>query len=251
MSEDARVAAWLEALDRRHLAELTPSEVARALRALSSCYVERRAKLAQGAALETAGKRAAFGLFYAPLHFFVTRAVVRALPGGLTPLREIIDLGCGTGAASAAWALECETGRVTGVDRNAWAVTEANWTYRQLGLSGRATRGDAAHTALRGEAGLAILLAYTVNELSDDGRALLLPRLLDTHAQGARVLVIEPIARRFAGWWNEWERAITRAGGRADEWRFRAELPPRQRDLGRAAGLDPRELTARTLFLQG
>ena len=54
---------WLAALDERHLANLTPSEVTRALRALSSCYVERREKLAHGGALDGAGKRAAFALF--------------------------------------------------------------------------------------------------------------------------------------------------------------------------------------------
>src|SRR4051794_34952504 len=64
-----RVSTWLDALDQRHLADLTSSEVARALRALSSCYVERRARLATGGALDSAGKRAAFALFYAPLHF--------------------------------------------------------------------------------------------------------------------------------------------------------------------------------------
>ena len=250
MSEDDRVTAWLEALDRRHLAELTPTETARALRALSSCYVERRAKLAQGAALESAGKRAAFGLFYAPLHFLVTRAVVRSLPAGGSALRQILDLGCGTGAASAAWALESGAPRVSGVDRHPWAVAEANWTYRQLGIAGRAAQGDAVHTPIREHAGLGIIVAYTVNELSPESRATLLPRLLDAHTRGARVLVIEPIARRFAGWWTEWERAFTVAGGRADQWRFPADLPTRQRDLGRAAGLDPRELTARTLWLQ-
>jgi hypothetical protein len=36
----------LGALESRHLANFTRSEVARALRALSSCYVERRTKLA-------------------------------------------------------------------------------------------------------------------------------------------------------------------------------------------------------------
>ena len=73
MRDDERVTRWLEALEQRQLADLTPSEVARAFRALSSCYVERRAKLARGGARETAGKRAAFTLFYAPLHFFVVR----------------------------------------------------------------------------------------------------------------------------------------------------------------------------------
>src|SRR6266542_2917080 len=44
MPDDA-VSAWLSALEKRHLSNLTPSEAARALRALSSCYVERRSKL--------------------------------------------------------------------------------------------------------------------------------------------------------------------------------------------------------------
>ena len=77
---DRTTEAWLEALDRRHLADFTLSEVARALRALSSCYVERRTKLATGGALSSAGKRSAFALFYAPLHFLVTREIVTALP---------------------------------------------------------------------------------------------------------------------------------------------------------------------------
>src|SRR5688572_31269883 len=110
---DARVARWLAALEQRHLTDLTPSELARALRALSSCYVERRAKLADGGALETAGKRAAFGLFYAPLHFFVTREVVRSLPDLQTGIRQLTDIGCGTGAAGAAWALEAGIQRVS------------------------------------------------------------------------------------------------------------------------------------------
>ena len=63
---------WLEALDERHLANLTQSEATRALRALSSCYVERGQKLASGGPLDSAGKRAAFALFYSPLHFLVT-----------------------------------------------------------------------------------------------------------------------------------------------------------------------------------
>src|SRR5690349_9217150 len=118
--------AWLGALDERHLADFRPAEVGRALRALSSCYVERRSRLAEGGALETAGKRAAFALFYAPLHF---RTVAR-IAGELStsgPVRDVVDLGCGTGAAGAAWALQSGASRVTGFDRHPWAVAEANW----------------------------------------------------------------------------------------------------------------------------
>ena len=129
--------AWLAALDERHLADFRPAEVGRALRALSSCYVERRSRLAEGGALETAGKRAAFALFYAPLHFLTADRVVSALPSP-APVTEVLDLGCGTGAAGAAWALQCAAGRISGFDRHPWAVAEANWTYRVLGLQGRA-----------------------------------------------------------------------------------------------------------------
>ena len=135
--------SWLAALEQRHLANLTRSELTRALRALSSCYIERREKLAGGAALEGAGKRAAFALFYGPLHFFTIRAIVRAIDAKAP--RTIHDLGCGTGVGGAAWAVQCNgTPAIAGIDRNAWAVAEANRTYAELGLRGRAKIGDIA-----------------------------------------------------------------------------------------------------------
>lgn len=246
--DDERVAGWLRELEERHLASLTASETARALRALSSCYVERRAKLASGGALDSAGKRAAFALFYAPLHFLVTREVVRVVKGA-EEITALTDLGCGTGAAGAAWALEYARCRVHGIDRNAWAVAEAQWTYRALGVSGRAIKGDVDGAQIQADRSTAVLAAYTVNELSDPVRAALLPRLIDAHQHGARILVIEPIARRMSGWWTGWEKRFAAAGGESREWRFPIPLPERQRQLGRAAGLDPRELTARSLWL--
>ena len=238
---------WLDRLERRHLAELTPAEVARSLRALSSCYVQRRGKLAAGGALEGRGKRAAFALFYGPLHFFVVTEIVRAL--GPIGLDEIVDLGCGTGVAGAAFAIETGARRIDGIDRSAWAIAEANWTYKQLALSGRAVRGDFDRFPTRTGKGAGIVAAYTVNELSSDARTSLLADLLRAAKRGARVLIVEPIARGAAPWWDDWANAVERMGGRTDEWRFRSDLPTRQRDLARAAGLDPRELTARTLWV--
>ena len=241
---------WLDALERRHMADLTFPEIARALRALSSCYVERRAKLADGGALESRGKRAAFALFYGPLHFILTRHIVRALgDSGTRDVTEITDLGCGTGVAGAAWALESGSARLHGSDRNAWAASEANWTYRALGLNGRAAARDVARTRLPSTPHSGILLAYVVNELSEPDRESMADALTAEQTRGARVLVIEPIARRVAPWWSKWEEIFTARGGRADEWRFPSDLPKRQRELARAAGLDPRELTARTLFM--
>ena len=56
-------------------------------------------------ALDSAGKRAAFALFYAPLHFIAVTEVIRALATSREAPATILDLGCGTGAAGAAWAL--------------------------------------------------------------------------------------------------------------------------------------------------
>ena len=239
--------AWLKALDERHLSALTPSEAGRALRALSSCYVERRARLAEGAALETAGKRAAFALFYAPLHFQTVSAILRALPER-PALRDIIDLGCGTGAAGAAWALHQVPATVSGFDRSAWAVAEANWTYGRLGVRGRASRMDVARVRFAPSSRLGIVAAYTVNELPENTRARLLTHLLEAARAATTVLIVEPIARRVSPWWAGWEAACTAEGWRTDEWRFPASLGERQRQLARSAGLNPRELTARTLY---
>ncbi|HET8946686.1 MAG TPA: class I SAM-dependent methyltransferase [Candidatus Polarisedimenticolia bacterium] len=248
MSTD-RFHAWVGELERRHLADRTFQEVRRGLQALSSLYVERRGRLATGAALEGEGKRAAFALFYAPLHFLVTRAVVRALEAARPGPRAIVDLGCGTGAAGAAWALEVR-GRchVHAVDRSGWAVEEARRNYSVLGVDARAARGSLFDVPLPGR-GSAILLAWTVNEIDDAGRARLLDRVLEAGRRGSAALVLEPIARRAVPWMEGWRAAFEAEGGRADAWRFPAELPETLARLDHAAGLDHRELTARSLWL--
>src|SRR6476660_9801081 len=103
---DDEFAHWLEALERRHLASLNFSEVRRAVQALSSLYVERRERIDTGAAFAGAGKRAAFAMYFAPLHFLLVREIVRALPAKIPEGVSILDLGCGTGVAAAAWAIE-------------------------------------------------------------------------------------------------------------------------------------------------
>jgi hypothetical protein len=211
--------------------------------------------------LASAGKRAAFALYYGPLHLVLTRQVVESLPGATDALDTIVDLGCGTGSAGATWARASGAHAIRGFDINPWAISEASWTYRQFELDGRAVRAnlgslDSRSPVMRvlasSRRGTGILAAYAVNELPQAGRSVLLPALLDAHRRGARVLVIEPIARRLSGvaaWWDDWQAQVERAGGRADEWRFAVPLPPISLALARAAGLDPRELTARSLFL--
>jgi SAM-dependent methyltransferase len=298
--DDEAFVRWLTAAEERYLEDLTRPELGRALRALGRTYVERRDGLANGKALEGRGKRAAFALYYAPLHFLTVRAIARNLtqpdgtrrnptkPDGTQPnltepdgtrrnltepdgtrrnltepvgtrrnLTEpvgtrrnltqpvVFDLGCGTGAAGAAWALETGA-RVSGSDVSAWAVTEANWTYATLGVQGRATRAGIERLSLPSSPST-LLAAFVVNELPDVTRAAALERLVAAAHDGHTVVVIEPIAKALIPWWREWERAFGALGGRSDEWRFPANLPPRLRDLDKSAGLKHRELTARSL----
>jgi hypothetical protein len=247
----------MAALEERHLADLTFSQVARSLRALSSTYVERRGRLAEGGALDGAGKRAAFALFYGPLHYLLVRAIVASLPQ--VQDREapptLLDLGCGTGAAGAAWAVSCSTApRVVGIDRHQWAVAEAARTYREFGLTARTAQDDVAR-AKWPTGPLSIVAAFTLNELSEAAREAVLTRAVDRASSqdgrkgGDRLLVVEPLAGFVAPWWAKWRTRVEAAHGRADEWRFRVELPAIVAKLDRASGLNHRELTGRSLWL--
>lgn len=246
---------WLTALEVRHLADLRVPEVTRALRALSSAYVERRAAGPDpttrrvGDTLDSAGKRAAFALFYGPLHFLTVSAVVNALGAAAPAPSAIVDIGCGTGVAGAAWALAAG-GRpvVTGIDRHRWAVDESRWTYARFGLRGHARQGDAARLPHL-VPGSALVAAYALNELSDVARTALEQRLLAAATSGISVLVVEPISRRIAPWWDALAARGIGAGGRADEWKFELALPPLVERFDRAAGLNHRVTGCRSLFV--
>ena len=240
---------WLAALEARHLANLRLSEVTRALRALSSAYVERR-ETRLHSALDTAGKRAAFALYYGPLHFLVTDLIVQSVAADTPPPIRILDVGCGTGAAGAAFAIAAGGVPVTGIDRHPWAVAEARWTYRELGLDGQARQADVARLPLLPPRSAAVL-GYVLNELPASTRDRLERRLLDAAAEGVRVLIVEPIALSVAPWWRATEQRFRTAGGRADEWRFTVALPPMLQLLDKAAGLNHRELTARSIYCPG
>lgn len=239
---------WLDALEQRHLSALNFQEVRRAVQALSALYVERRSRIEQGHALDGAGKRAAFATYFAPLHFLLVREIVRALGAGSAPASEILDLGCGTGIAGAAWALEMNPPpRIAGIDRSPWASREAKWTYGAFSLRS-AVRSEELSTLKIGR-NSAVIAAFTINELPVEARDRIFRELLSNAKRGAPVLVIEPIARRVTSWWPEWAREWTALGGREDEWRFRVELPEQLALMDKAAGLDHRELTGRSLWI--
>jgi protein-L-isoaspartate O-methyltransferase len=249
IEQDGVFHQWLTALEARHLADLRVPEVTRALRALSSAYVQRRHKVAAGATLDSAGKRAAFALFYGPLHFITVARVLHELAAGAPPPASILDLGCGTGVAGAAWARHAGGSPfVSGLDRHPWAVEEARWTYRQMALHGQARAGDLTRIPAVAPRG-AIVAAYALNEVPEAARAAVEDRLLHAAAGGAAWLVVEPIARGITPWWDSLAARVAAIGGRADEWRFDVDLPPLLRLFDKAAGLDHRELTARTLYV--
>jgi SAM-dependent methyltransferase len=237
---------WLEALEARHLSDLTFPEVSRALRALSSAYVERRSRLSDGAALSGAGKRAAFALFYGPLHYLLVQHILAALGATRDRTSTIVDLGCGTGAAGAACA-GGRSARLVGIDRHPWALAEAAWTYALFGLKARTRQGDVVSVAWPAEPAT-FVAAFTLNELADPERDAVMQRLLARSGRGDSVLVVEPLAGFVAPWWNRWRDEFERAGGRGGEWRFRVQLPAIVSKLDRAAGLNHRELTGRALW---
>ena len=242
--------AFIDALEQRHLADLRFSEVTRALRALSSTYVERReTALARNKALDGAGKRAAFALFYGPLHFLLIAHIAREIGIELSP-GVIVDLGCGTGVGGAALAACGSRLSALGIDAHPWALDEARFTYTMFGVKSDVRRGHAANTRLPQDTSI-VVAAFVVNELNDADRGRLLTTLTGPQAQGTRhrVLIVEPISQRVSPWWDQWAGAFTAIGGRSDTWKARIDAPPLVKKLAKASGLRPELLTARSLFL--
>lgn len=241
--------AWYAQLEERHLSSLSFQEVRRGAEALSATYVARGTRLQAGRALEGRGKRAAFALLYGPLHFVMVAHVVAQLKlGSRGPL---LDVGCGTGVAGAAWALSGPSPRppLMGVDTNAWAIGEARWNWRTLGLVGQAKVGRAEHTPLTAAGG--IVAAFVLNEWPDAVRERFVQQLIDAHKKGAAVLVLEPIARDAAPFWRSLCQALEPLGAAVHEHRIRPALPERLTLLRRASKREARELTARSLSLPG
>jgi predicted RNA methylase len=235
--------SFLRDLETRHFADLRFSDVTRALRALSSAYVERReTALAGHQALDGAGKRAAFALYYGPIHFLLVQHIVREL--GVIPDRgTVVDLGCGTGVAGAAVATAASPPlNVLGIDTHPWTLDEARFTYKTFGLRFDVRRGHAARTRFPSDTSF-IVAAFVVNELNDVDRATLLAHF---KTMRSKVLIVEPISNRISPWWQEWVDAL---GAQAHEWKVRVDAPPIVKRLSKAAGLRPEVLTARSLLV--
>jgi hypothetical protein len=156
---------------------------------------------------------------------------------------DIWDLGCGSGACGAALALQSREARIIGVDMSGWALDEARWTWRTLRIDGRAVRHDVGAWAEGGRP-QAVVLGWCLNELGAADRQRLRSRCAEWTAQGSRLLVVEPVSRRVAPWWEEWCDALRASAPPTlvvtGEKRVAigAALPPRTRLLARGAGLN-------------
>jgi hypothetical protein len=243
----ARFEAWVE-----HAAAaeaLRFREVRQGVRALSARYVEARAGgRGPAGALGGAGLRAAFASFYAPLHFLAAHAAAAALPagwrGGVT---RVVDLGAGTGAVGAALSLAAGGAPLLALDRSAWALGEARRTFAALGVAGRTRRCELPAGAPRPRAGDLLAAGFLLNECAPEPRRRLVALLRGALAAGARVLVLEPLARGAAPWWDEAAAALA-PGASSALMKWEIERPDWIERLDRAAGLDHREIGARVLW---
>ena len=216
---------------------------------MSALYVQGRSKgrLARRAA-DGAGKRAAFASYYAPLHFLMAWAAADAVGlGSGAPVREVHDLGCGTGVVGAAVALKVGGARVKGVDVAPWTVGASRRTFQALGVRGRARAGALPGAFPRAKSGAILVAGWSLNELDGDTRSAVLQRIAGALQAGAGLLVLEPLSTKVTPWWPEAVAALRPTGATEQLVRLETDLPDWLARMDQATGLDHRQIGARVL----
>jgi hypothetical protein len=92
-----------------------------------------------------------------------------------------------------------------------------------------------------------VVIGWTLNELDDEKRDLIAAKLLPWVARGSRLLVIEPVSKRVAPWWDAWVARFPPARCSVLEKKLRLALPPRVALLARSAGLGAEATVVRVL----
>ncbi len=240
--------AWAEESFARHAGALNFSELRKGVQAVQDVYgsgeigAERSRRLAEGA-----GKRAALATFFAQLSFLTMHHAAEMLDlTAWSPVRRVIDVGCGTGAAGTALALALGGIPVEAVDRSGWALDEAVRTGRAFGLDVRRRRGDLPQVLGRPGRGELLVCAWTFRELDPEVRSSLRRTLEGALRRGARLVVAEEpgVAR---GWWQRLGATFAPHGVREEIIRVAIDRPKLVREIDRAARLDHQVLGARVL----
>jgi len=253
----ARFDAWLADAVLRHSRELEFREIRKGVQAVSHLYVERRDGVDLGArALEGRGKRAALATFFGPLHFLtVHHLLLEVGPARLGAVRRVLDLGCGSGAAGAAAAATlatigavAEPPSVVGLDRSGYVLAEARHTYAHFGLAAQTLRGQLPSAIVKAGAGDLLVFGWSVNELAERARRELWETLVPALAEGARLLLLEPLAGPASPWWRAWADRLSPLGVGEPRHKVQLALPDWIARLDKAAGLDHRTLGARVLL---
>lgn len=243
-----RFRRWSAFLERRFGNELTFTEIRRAIRALSDLYVHRRTRLPRGDAFDGRGKRAAYALYFAPLHACALAAAVREHDVPFPKRARWLDLGCGTGAASIGlWIAGLRPARLSGIDRSGWAIEAFAEAGRALRLDVRPRRGRVEDMAWpRTDA---IVAGWALNELDAAAREEVGRRLAHAVDAGTFVCIAEPVAKRPLRWWERWVASWAPDRAREDAWALPFERPESIAAFDRAARLDHRTLRLRTLVV--
>ncbi|RIK94817.1 MAG: hypothetical protein DCC71_23075 [Proteobacteria bacterium] len=241
--------AWLADTVSRHTGDLAFREIRKGAQALSWLYVERRGEVDLAArTIDGRGKRAALASYYAPLHFLTAcHALARIGAARFGEIRRVVDLGCGTGATGAAVARTLDAREVVAIDRSGFALDEARRTYAAFGLLARTQRGRLPAALPRGQDGDLLVLGWAANELAERERDALLGRLSGAIADGARLLILEPLAGAAVPWWHAWRTQLAPYGAEDFECKTPVALPEWIARLDKATGLDHRVLGARAL----
>ncbi len=241
---------WLEETVARLSPPLTFTEIRKGVQAVTEIYGSRSGNPEHAAkAIEGQGKRAALATFFASLHFLTTHhALVMIGEESFGPVRRIYDLGCGSGSVGAA-AAQTLGGpvRMIGIDRSGWALDETKQTWRAFGLNGKLQRAELPGTFPKTARGDLICMGWTLSELSNADRAILLRRTRAAVRRGVPVLILETISQRSSTWWSEWEESLGELGVRSEMIRVPIDRPFWIQDMDKAARLDHQVIGARVL----
>ena len=134
------------------------------------------------------------------------------------------------------------------LDRSAWALAEARQSFRLLGVRGRTRRVELPAGLPRLGAGDLVTAGYVLNELPPAAREQLMVAFARALGAGARLLVLEPLARGISPWWDNSVRRLAPAGAEAALFKWRIERPAWIERLDDASGLDHREIGARVIW---